>query len=183
MPPCLPTPGTAPLTARGARTCLPPRTRRPPGVCRLPPRQLPGGADPAGGPAVCAGHWVGHAARLHPPGPGTCHAALTGRAGWGTLRRALPPRAGGARALSLCQLTSTVTAWQAVRLPAWQQLSIRKRPARMLLHPLLASWLPPSQVITMSTPALLQAWASAVAEKLEVQLERLGPGSGFKQAS
>ncbi|KAL4421741.1 hypothetical protein ABPG77_002357 [Micractinium sp. CCAP 211/92] len=28
-----------------------------------------------------------------------------------------------------------------------------------------------------------QAWASAVAEKLEVQLERLGPGSGFKQPS
>jgi hypothetical protein len=26
-----------------------------------------------------------------------------------------------------------------------------------------------------------QAWVSAVADKLEVQLERLAPGSGFKQ--
>lgn len=36
----------------------------------------------------------------------------------------------------------------------------------------------------LSLPLLLpclQAWASAVADKLEVQLERLGPGSGFKQ--
>ena len=28
----------------------------------------------------------------------------------------------------------------------------------------------------------LQAWVSSVADKLEVALERLGPGSGFKQA-
>ena len=27
----------------------------------------------------------------------------------------------------------------------------------------------------------LQAWVSSVADKLEVALERLGPGSGFKQ--
>jgi hypothetical protein len=29
----------------------------------------------------------------------------------------------------------------------------------------------------------LQAWVSDVADKLEVQLERLAPGSGFKQAA
>lgn len=80
--------------------------------------------------------------------------------------------------------------WDRVsHLPAPLALTMKCRPGRLWLR---TSWI--DSLICLTNPhhphhhhhhhhPALQAWASAVADKLEVQLERLAPGSGFKQAS